>query len=123
MHATGDYTIAGLAELFTVSRPTVYRALGRQTGSPASHSASQTNCAARAASGSPGPASDVGEAARSTDLRARADRAEAELDTLRRERDQLRAALETPAGAEEHAATGRAKRRAPRAAPPAGGGA
>ena len=35
MHATGDYTIADLAELFTVSRPTVYRALGRETGSPA----------------------------------------------------------------------------------------
>jgi DNA invertase Pin-like site-specific DNA recombinase len=29
MHATGDYTIAELAELFTVSRPTVYRVLGR----------------------------------------------------------------------------------------------
>ena len=41
MHATGDYTIADLAELFTVSRPTVYRTLRRQTGSPASRSASQ----------------------------------------------------------------------------------
>jgi len=29
MHATGDYTIAELAELFTVSRPTIYRALER----------------------------------------------------------------------------------------------
>lgn len=29
MHATGDYTIADLAELFTVSRPTIYRALER----------------------------------------------------------------------------------------------
>jgi DNA invertase Pin-like site-specific DNA recombinase len=29
MHASGNYTIADLAELFTVSRPTVYRALQR----------------------------------------------------------------------------------------------
>lgn len=29
MHATGDYTIADLAELFAVSRPTVYRVLER----------------------------------------------------------------------------------------------
>ena len=29
MHATGDYTTADLAELFTVSRPTVYRTLKR----------------------------------------------------------------------------------------------
>lgn len=29
MHATGSYTIADLAELFTVSRPTVYRVLQR----------------------------------------------------------------------------------------------
>ena len=29
MHATGDYTIAELAELFSVSRPTVYRVLQR----------------------------------------------------------------------------------------------
>jgi DNA invertase Pin-like site-specific DNA recombinase len=29
MHATGEYTIADLAELFTVSRPTVYRVLER----------------------------------------------------------------------------------------------
>jgi len=40
MHATGDYTIADLADLFTVSRPTVYRTLRRETGSPASRSAS-----------------------------------------------------------------------------------
>lgn len=30
MHATGEYTIADLAELFAVSRPTVYRTLQRQ---------------------------------------------------------------------------------------------
>ncbi len=29
MHATGDYTIADLTELFSVSRPTVYRTLQR----------------------------------------------------------------------------------------------
>ena len=29
MHVTGDDTIADLAELFTVSRPTVYRTLER----------------------------------------------------------------------------------------------
>ncbi len=29
MHATGSYTIAELAELFSVSRPTVYRVLER----------------------------------------------------------------------------------------------
>lgn len=27
MHATGDYSVTDLAELFTVSRPTVYRTL------------------------------------------------------------------------------------------------
>ncbi len=36
MHGTGEYTVADLAELFTVSRPTVYRTLQRnqtkQTG-------------------------------------------------------------------------------------------
>jgi DNA invertase Pin-like site-specific DNA recombinase len=31
MHATGDYTISDLAELFKVSRPTVYRTLQSQT--------------------------------------------------------------------------------------------
>jgi DNA invertase Pin-like site-specific DNA recombinase len=30
MHDTGDYAIGDLAELFSVSRPTVYRTLGRQ---------------------------------------------------------------------------------------------
>ena len=29
MHATGEYSISDLAELFTVSRPTVYRTLNR----------------------------------------------------------------------------------------------
>ena len=29
MHDTGEYTIADLAELFSVSRPTVYRTLQR----------------------------------------------------------------------------------------------
>ena len=33
MHATGDYTIADLAELFSVSRPTVYRVLERARNS------------------------------------------------------------------------------------------
>ncbi len=35
MHASGDYSIADLAELFTVSRPTVYRTLQRSLASPA----------------------------------------------------------------------------------------
>lgn len=30
MHDTGEYAISDLAELFSVSRPTVYRTLGRQ---------------------------------------------------------------------------------------------
>jgi DNA invertase Pin-like site-specific DNA recombinase len=30
MHDTGDYSISDLAEVFSVSRPTVYRTLGRQ---------------------------------------------------------------------------------------------
>ena len=30
MHNTGEYAISDLAELFTVSRPTVYRTLKRQ---------------------------------------------------------------------------------------------
>jgi len=34
MHKSGDYSIADLAELFTVSRPTVYRTLQRDN-SPA----------------------------------------------------------------------------------------
>ena len=32
MHDTGDYSISDLAELFLVSRPTVYRTLARQSG-------------------------------------------------------------------------------------------
>ena len=35
MHASGDYSIADLAELFTVSRPSVYRTLQRSPASPA----------------------------------------------------------------------------------------
>ncbi|WKA69874.1 recombinase family protein (plasmid) [Klebsiella pneumoniae subsp. pneumoniae] len=31
MHETGEYSISDLAELFSVSRPTVYRTLNRQT--------------------------------------------------------------------------------------------
>lgn len=34
MHVTGDYTISDLAELFKVSRPTVYRTLQSQTPTP-----------------------------------------------------------------------------------------
>jgi predicted DNA-binding protein YlxM (UPF0122 family) len=30
MHDSGDYAISDLAELFSVSRPTVYRTLSRQ---------------------------------------------------------------------------------------------
>jgi len=30
MYDTGDYSISDLAELFSISRPTVYRILGRQ---------------------------------------------------------------------------------------------
>ena len=29
MHGTGDYTISDLGELFSVSRPTVYRTINR----------------------------------------------------------------------------------------------
>ena len=32
MHDSGDYSICDLAELFSVSRPTVYRTLQRQPG-------------------------------------------------------------------------------------------
>jgi DNA invertase Pin-like site-specific DNA recombinase len=32
MHATGDYSISDLADLFSISRPTVYRTLVRQSG-------------------------------------------------------------------------------------------
>jgi DNA invertase Pin-like site-specific DNA recombinase len=31
MHETGSYSISDLADVFTVSRPTVYRTLGRQS--------------------------------------------------------------------------------------------
>jgi DNA invertase Pin-like site-specific DNA recombinase len=31
MHATGEYTITDLGELFSVSRPTVYRTINRPT--------------------------------------------------------------------------------------------
>jgi len=34
MHDTGDYSISDLAELFSVSRPTVYRVLARQRHAP-----------------------------------------------------------------------------------------
>jgi DNA invertase Pin-like site-specific DNA recombinase len=32
MHETGEYSISDLAELFSISRPTVYRTLARQVG-------------------------------------------------------------------------------------------
>lgn len=32
MHDTGDYSISDLAELFSISRPTVYGTLVRQVG-------------------------------------------------------------------------------------------
>jgi DeoR/GlpR family transcriptional regulator of sugar metabolism len=32
MHKTGQYTISDLAELFSVSRPTIYRTLLRNVG-------------------------------------------------------------------------------------------
>ena len=35
MHATGNYTITDLAELFSISRPTVYRAIAAATESRA----------------------------------------------------------------------------------------
>jgi DeoR/GlpR family transcriptional regulator of sugar metabolism len=31
IHDTGKYSISDLAELFSISRPTIYRALSRQT--------------------------------------------------------------------------------------------
>jgi predicted DNA-binding protein YlxM (UPF0122 family) len=31
MHNTGQYSISDLAELFSISRPTVYRTIARQT--------------------------------------------------------------------------------------------
>lgn len=35
MYDTGDYSVSDLAELFSISRPTVYRTLGRQAGTGA----------------------------------------------------------------------------------------
>ncbi len=35
MYNTNDYSISDLAELFSISRPTVYRTLGRQSAAPA----------------------------------------------------------------------------------------
>jgi DNA invertase Pin-like site-specific DNA recombinase len=35
MYDTGDYSVSDLAELFSISRPTVYRTLGRQPPAPA----------------------------------------------------------------------------------------
>ena len=35
MHATGDYSVSDLAELFSISRTTVYRTLQRQAGDTA----------------------------------------------------------------------------------------
>jgi DNA invertase Pin-like site-specific DNA recombinase len=34
MHDSGDYTVAGIADMFRVSRPTVYRSLERTTALP-----------------------------------------------------------------------------------------
>lgn len=34
MYDTNDYSISDLAELFSISRPTVYRTLGRQPAVP-----------------------------------------------------------------------------------------
>jgi hypothetical protein len=36
LHTAGEHTIAELPELFTVSRPTVYRVLERRRASPTS---------------------------------------------------------------------------------------
>lgn len=48
MRASGDYTISDLAELFTISRPTVYRTLKRDPPStsppPLSHNAATHPC-------------------------------------------------------------------------------
>src|SRR3546814_1441758 len=35
MYDTDDYSISDLAEVFSISRPTVYRTLGRQSSAPA----------------------------------------------------------------------------------------
>lgn len=34
MHDTGEYSISDLAELFSISRPTVYRAIARHAPEP-----------------------------------------------------------------------------------------
>ncbi len=34
MHDTGDYSISDLAEVFSISRPTVYRTLSREVKLP-----------------------------------------------------------------------------------------
>lgn len=39
MYNTGDYSISDLAELFSISRPTVYRTLSRQTAAPVAKAA------------------------------------------------------------------------------------
>lgn len=39
MYDTDDYSISDLAELFSISRPTVYRTLGRQLAAPAAKAA------------------------------------------------------------------------------------
>jgi len=39
MHDTGDYAISDLAELFSISRPTVYRTLSRQVPAPSAMTA------------------------------------------------------------------------------------
>ena len=44
MHDTGDYSISDLAELFSVSRPTVYRTLSRQAPASARRQAPRWDC-------------------------------------------------------------------------------
>ena len=39
MYDTDDYSISDLAEVFSISRPTVYRTLGRQPAAPAAKAA------------------------------------------------------------------------------------
>ncbi len=39
MHETSDYSISDLADLFSISRPTVYRTLSRQVASPSAKAA------------------------------------------------------------------------------------
>ena len=39
MHDIGEYSINDLAELFSISRPTVYRTLARRVGSVAANAA------------------------------------------------------------------------------------